>query len=304
MRFDLTDLRLFLHVVEAGSLTAGAGRSHMTLASASQRVRGMENALGTPLLTRHAQGVRPTEAGRTLLHHARVVLQQMERLRGELGEYGQGLKGHVRFMCGTSALTEHLPEVLSRFLAEHPRISVDLEERASPDTVEALRSGLCDIGIVSDAIDSDGLECHPFRRDDLVLVMPRGHALASRRRVHLAEVVDSEFVGLPADSALQQLITGHVRALARHLAYRVRVRNFEAVCRMVEYGIGVGIVPQTAAERCARSMKIARASLADPWAERTLMACVRSSEDLPLNARRMLDYLTAPPPPPADATRK
>ncbi|MEI4600220.1 LysR family transcriptional regulator, partial [Klebsiella pneumoniae] len=91
---------------------------------------------GTPLLTRHAQGVRPTEAGRTLLHHARVVLQQMERLRGELGEYGQGLKGHVRFLCGTSALTEHLPEVLARFLAQHPRVSIDLEERPSPDTVE------------------------------------------------------------------------------------------------------------------------------------------------------------------------
>ena len=303
MRFDLTDLRLFLNVVEAGSLTAGAERSHMTLASASQRVRGMEEALGSPLLTRHAQGVRPTEAGRTLLHHARVVLQQMERLRGELGEYGQGLKGHVRFMCGTSALNEHLPEVLSRFLAQHPRISVDLEERPSPDSVDALRAGLCDIGIVSDAVGTEGLECHPFRRDDLVLVMPRGHALAGRRRVHLAEVADSEFVGLTEDSALQQLVTQHARALGKHLAYRVRVRNFEAVCGMVEHGIGVGIVPQTAAVRCARSMKIARAALADAWAERTLMACVRSSEDLPLNARRMLEHLLAPADAAKDATR-
>ncbi|MEZ2297098.1 LysR substrate-binding domain-containing protein [Variovorax sp. RCC_210] len=294
MRFDLTDLRLFLNVVEAGSLTGGAARSHMTLASASQRVRGMEDALGSALLTRHAQGVRPTEAGRTLLHHARVVLQQMERLRGELGEYGQGLKGHVRFLCGTAALTEHLPEVLARFLAQHPRVSIDLEERASPDTVEALRAGLCDIGIVSDAIDTQGLECHPFRRDDLVLVMPRGHALATRRRVMLADVVDDEFVGLPADSALQQLVTSHARTLARHLSYRVRVRNFEAVCRLVEQGIGVAIVPQTAAARCARTMKIARASLGDAWAERTLMACVRTSEELPLNARRMLEFLIAP----------
>jgi len=116
-------------------------------------------------------------------------------------------------------------------------------------------------------------------------------------------VVDNEFVGLPADSALQQLITQHVRALGKHLAYRVRVRNFEAVCRMVEYGIGVGIVPQTAAERCARSMKIARASLADKWAERTLMACVRSSEELPLNARRMLEHLIAPVEEPARPRR-
>ncbi|MGJ7611612.1 MULTISPECIES: LysR family transcriptional regulator [unclassified Variovorax] len=298
MRFDLTDLRLFLNVAEAGSLTGGAARSHMTLASASQRVRGMEDALGTPLLTRHAQGVRPTEAGRTLLHHARVVLQQMERLRGELGEYGQGLKGHVRLMCGTSALTEHLPEVLARFLAQHPRVSIDLEERPSPDTVEALRAGLCDIGIVSDAIDTQGLECHAFRRDDLVLVMPRGHALAGRRRVTLAEVVevaDIEFVGLPADSALQQLVATQARSLGRHLSYRVRVHNFEAVCRMVEQGIGVGIVPQTAAARCARTMKIARASLAEAWAQRTLLACVRASQALPLNAQRMLQHLLDAP---------
>ncbi len=133
MRFDLTDLRLFLNVVEAGSITAGAERTHMTLASASQRVRGMEDALGSPLLLRHAQGVTPTEAGRTLLHHARVVRQQMEQLQGELGDYGTGLEGHVRVQCNTSAMTEHLPAPLARFLALHPRVSVDLEERASQD---------------------------------------------------------------------------------------------------------------------------------------------------------------------------
>lgn len=296
MRFDLTDLRLFLNVVEAGSLTGGAERSHMTLASASQRVRGMEDALGSPLLTRHAQGVRPTEAGRTLLHHARAVLQQMERLRGELGAYGQGLKGHVRLLCNTSAMTEHLPELLSRFLAQHPRISVDLEERASQDIVDALRAGLCDIGIVSDAINTEGLRQHVFRRDDLVLVMPRGHALAGRRRVALADVVDGEFVGLAAGSPLQAHIAEHARSMGKRLSYRVRVRSFEAVCRMVEQGIGVGIVPLTAAVRCARSMKISRALLVDDWAARHLLACVHGPvEELPLNARRMLQHLLAPP---------
>lgn len=292
MRFDLTDLRLFLNVVEAGSLTAGAGRSHMTLASASQRVRNMEDALGSPLLLRHAQGVTSTEAGRTLLHHARVVLQQMERLRGELGEYGQGLQGHVRLLCNTSAMTEHLPEVLSRFLAQHPRVSVDLEERASQDIVDALRAGLCDIGIVSDAVNCEGLVQQVFRRDDLVLVLPRSHALAGRRRVALADVVDSEFVGLAAGNPLQEHIAQHARSLGKRLNYRVRVSHFEVVCRMVEHGIGVGIVPRTAAARCARSMKIARVTLTDDWAARHLLACARGSiDELPLNARRIFEQL-------------
>ncbi|MEJ8845859.1 LysR family transcriptional regulator [Variovorax rhizosphaerae] len=291
MRFDLTDLRLFLNVVEAGSITAGAERTHMTLASASQRVRGMEADLGSPLLLRHAQGVTPTEAGRTLLHHARVVLQQMERLHGELGDYGAGLQGHVRVQCNTSAMTEHLPEPLARFLALHPRVSVDLEERASQDIVDALHGSLCDIGIVSDAVDVAGLAQFVFRRDDLVLVVPRGHALARRRRVALMDVVDSEFIGLANGNPLQEHIAQHARRMGKRLNYRVRVRSFESVCGMVEQGIGVGIVPLTAAERCAATMNVRRIELTDDWAARNLLACVRQMDGLSPNARRLLQHL-------------
>jgi DNA-binding transcriptional LysR family regulator len=95
MRFDLTDLRLFLHVVEAGSITRGAARMHLAIAAASTRIRDMEATLGTPLLHRRRQGVQPTEAGHTLLHHARVLLQQAERMRGDLAEYADGLRGQV-----------------------------------------------------------------------------------------------------------------------------------------------------------------------------------------------------------------
>lgn len=132
MRFDLTDLRLFLHTAESGSITAGAERAHLTLASASARIRGMEAALGVPLLTRNRRGVETTAAGRTLVHHARVVLQQMERMRGELGEYARGLKGHVRLLSNTAAMTEFLPETLSAFLAQHPEVDIDLEEPGQP----------------------------------------------------------------------------------------------------------------------------------------------------------------------------
>jgi len=115
MRFDLTDLRLFVNVHEAGTITGGADASHMTLASASERIRGMEDDLGVPLLLREHRGVKPTPAGRTLLHHARLMLHQMERMQGELGDYGAGLKGHVRMLCNTAAMSEYLPEILASF---------------------------------------------------------------------------------------------------------------------------------------------------------------------------------------------
>lgn len=296
MRFDLTDLRLFANIVEAGSITGGAAQTHMTLASASQRVLGMEETLGTRLLLRSKQGVQPTEAGRTLVHHARIVLQQMERMRGELGEYGAGLQGHARLLCNTSAMTEHLPEALGAFLAQHPRISVDLEEQGSMDIVDAVRAGRCDIGIVSDAVDVEGLQQFVFRRDDLVLIVPRGHALARRRRVALAEVVDCPFIGLAEGSPLQEHVALHARRLGKRLAYRVRVRSFEAVCRMVAQGIGVGIVPRAAAARSPSSMHIRIIPIAEDWAARHLLACVRQEDALPLYARRMLQHLLAAAP--------
>src|ERR1700740_3091415 len=103
MRFDLSDLRLFLSVVEAGSITHGAERMHLAVAAASTRIRNMEEALGTALLHRERQGVQSTEAGRTLLHHARVLLQQAERMRGELAEYADGLRGQGRVVSESNS---------------------------------------------------------------------------------------------------------------------------------------------------------------------------------------------------------
>jgi len=293
MRFDLTDLRLVLHVQEAGTITAGAARAHMTLASASERIRGMEASLGVPLMTRGRRGVALTPAGLALAHHARVVLQQMERMRGELAEYGKGLKGHVRLLCNTAAISEHLPELLAAFLARHPRVSVDVEERGSHEIADAVRRGLCDIGVVADSADLQGLQTHPFRPDPLVLVVPTGHPLARRRAVPLAQAAHLDFVGLAQGSALQEHIGHHARRAGRVLSYRVRLRSFEAICRMVGQGIGVAVVPKAAAARYGRSAGVRQVALADGWAERELRICVRDEAALPAHAQQMLRHLLA-----------
>src|SRR5271167_1014362 len=179
MRFDLTDLKLFLHVVEAGSITHGAERMHLAVAAASTRIRNMEDALGTKLLHRERLGVQPTPAGRTLVHHARLMLQQAERMRGDLAEYADGLKGQIRLLSNTNALTEFLPEPLSDFLAAHPQVNIDLEERLSDEIVAAVADGTADVGIVAGTVEVAGLEVLPFRVDRFVLVVATNHPLAS-----------------------------------------------------------------------------------------------------------------------------
>lgn len=291
MRFDLTDLRLFLNTAEAASITHGAARTNLALASASARIRGMEEVLGTPLFERQRRGVRPTPAGRALLHHARLVLQQMERLRGELGAYGRGLKARLRLLSNTAALTEFLPEALAGFLAAHPTIDIDLDERPSAEIVPAVAEGLADLGIVADAVDLGELETFPFRTDQLVLIARRDHRFARRRTLAFREALDEDFVGLGAGSALQDYLGAHAARAGQAFKLRVRVSSFDAIARMVEQGVGVAIVPETAARRCAASMAIAAVCLSDAWALRQLTLCVRRFDALSPHAQQLVAHL-------------
>src|SRR5437764_1928541 len=220
MHFDLVDLRLFRHVVEAGSITHGAERAHLALAAASTRIRHMEAALGAPLLTRSRQGVTPTQAGRTLLQHARTILGQAERLREDLGAYAGGLAGQVKVLSNTNAITEFLPETLSSFLARHPNVSIDLEERLSDEIVGLIAEGVGDIGIVAGTVDAGGLTTYPFRSDRCGLVVARAHPLALRQKIAFAEVLDHDFVGLGRASALQRSLPGSAARIGRPLRLR------------------------------------------------------------------------------------
>ncbi len=293
MPFDLADLSLFRHVIEAGSITHGAERGHLALAAASTRIRNMEEALGVVLLRRGRQGVTPTQAGRTLLQHARAILRQAERLHEDLGAYGGGLAGQIRVLSNTNALTEFLPEALSSFLAAHPNVSVDLEERLSDEIVGLIAEGVADLGIVAGTVDAGALETYPFRRDRFVLVVAREHPLAQRAKIGFEEVLAHDFVGLDRASALQRFLAGKAARIGRPLRLRVQLRSFDAVCRLVECNVGIGIVPETTARRVAKTMAIAAVPLTDSWAVRELTICIRDMKELPLYARQLVEHLRA-----------
>jgi molybdate transport repressor ModE-like protein len=293
MRFDLTDLRLFVHIVEAGSITHGAERMHLAIAAASTRIRNMEAVLETPILHRERQGVQPTEAGRTLLHHARILLQQAERMRGDLAQYAEGIKGQIRLLSNTNALTEFLPEPLSDFLASHPQVNIDLEERLSDEIVAAVADGTADVGVVAGTVDFTGLEVLPFRVDRFVLVVATNHPLSAVEQIAFAETLDFDFVGLDRVSALQRFLSEKAERIGRRLRLRVQLRSFDAICRLVECNVGIGVVPATTAERHSKTMSIHRIELSDEWALRKLTICVRRQEDLPVYARELVRHLAA-----------
>jgi DNA-binding transcriptional LysR family regulator len=294
MHFDLVDLRLMVRIAEAFSLTRGAEASHMSLPAASTRVKNLEESMGAKLLYRTSQGVTLTPPGQAFVHHARLVLAQLEHLRGDLQSFAKGIKGHLRVFANTTALGEYLPPVLRRYLASHPDVNIDLRERLSHDIVRAVTDGQTDIGIVAGAVRVDKLESIPYREDTLCLVLSPGHELAAGGApVAFADTLAFEHVGLQDGSAIRAFLRQACDQLSRSLPTRIEVGNFEAACRMVEAGVGVAILPESAARRHAQTMAITTVPLSDDWALRRMQIVVRELAALPAFARDLVDLLVA-----------
>jgi DNA-binding transcriptional LysR family regulator len=289
MQYDLIDLRLFVAIAEAKNLTRGAERVHLAASSASHRMRLLEASIGTPLLLREPRGVSLTRAGEALLRHARQVFAQLEQMHADLTPYAKGVRGHVSLWANTHATHTFLPDSLATFLQRHPQVSISLEEHTSPDVLMAVARGEVEVGVVAGAMEGADVELIPYKADRLVLIAPAEHPLAACKHCPFVQVLEYPFVMLHAGSAIHTFTMNAAAALGRHLEVRIQVRSFEAVCRMVAAGVGIGLVPRSAVSE--RGLPIIE--LEEPWAQRDLKVCVRKRALLSGFAAELVDCLTA-----------
>lgn len=289
MRFDLTDLRLFVSVAEQGSLTRGAQAVNLSLASASERISGMEALLGAELLDRTPRGVKPTAAGEALGRHARLILFQVEQMRGELRSYGRGLKGRVRLLSNTAALIGFLPARLCRFLVDHPDLSVDVAERPSIEIARSVAEGHADLGIATDIADLQALQTVPLTEDRLFALVSAQHRLADQPAVAFADLTGDPFVGV-MDAALETHLAERASRLGLQLAYRTRIGRMRDVAMLVAAGVGVAIASEASVADLGRE-GLAVIPLSDTWAHRRLHLCARDFRALAPPAAVLAQYL-------------
>jgi DNA-binding transcriptional LysR family regulator len=291
MHFDLFDLRLFVFVAEESNLRRGAERACISMAAASTRIKQLEDNIGSKLFYRKPQGVELNPAGEALLHHARLVLQQVDHLKCDLREYASGIKGHVRILANTTSISSALPSALASFLARHPDVNIDLRERLSQEIVIAINEAHADIGIVAGNVDTEGLEVHDFVGDELVVVVPHGHALGAAARVSFVDTLDEHHISLAEGSALASFLPPLARAIGRSLEFRIQVSSFESICMLVAAGVGIGIIPRSSALRHVRTMKLQIVALSDEWARRESKIVNRAHVPLPKLAAELIRHL-------------
>ncbi len=290
---DLHTLKLFVAVCEHRNIARAAEQEAIVGSAVSKRLAQLEDTVGTPLLVRRRHGVAPTPAGETLLEHARDLLASVGRIERDMAAFATGIRGHVRMLVTASVMAESLAEDVAAFLHDpaHRDIQVSMEERVSPEVVRGIREGSASVGICWDAADLQGLETRSYRSDHLAIVAHPSHPVAQQPSVRFADVLEHEFVSMPALSAVQVLLARAAAVEGKTLAHRVFVSNFDAALRVVRANLAISVVPREVAQPFAAATGVRVVPLSDPWAQRRFAICFRDAAQLAPAARLLVQHL-------------
>ena len=290
---DIDSLALFVRAAELRSLTLAAEAVHMSLGSASRRISLLEDRFKTVLFERTPRGVALTAAGASLLPFAKSLLVQMNQMQAEMTAHESGRKGALVVLANTSAMTESLPRELATFSHSHPEIRLSVEERWSAEIVRAIRAAEADVGIVIEGHRMDGLEILPYRTDDLALVLPLSHPLTALSDVAFQDALDYDIVSLEGASSLVGLLREQAMFIGKPVNLHGKVRSFEAVCKMVQAGFGIGVLPFQAADELATGIGLELRRLREPWARRRMLLCARKDRVPSKSLDLLLEHLSS-----------
>jgi DNA-binding transcriptional LysR family regulator len=290
-RIDLTTLRLFLAVCEERNLTRASHREAIAPSAVSKRLHDLEDALQVTLFERHPSGMVLTPPGESLLHYARVTLLNIEKIAVDMAEHARGVRGHVRMLANLSSIVEFLPDDLPDFFRAHELVRLDLQERPSAEVVRGVEEGVAEIGICSADVPTRELRRYSYRRDRLVIVIRSDHPLSRMTNISFADTLDYDHIGLFATSSIYLRSQYTAQQLGKSIRLRVHVPGFDAVCRMVQAGMGVGLIPNRAFEVLSHGMDLSAVELNDDWADRELVLVTRDAAGLSATSQLMLDHL-------------
>ncbi|ANF82928.1 transcriptional regulator [Acinetobacter sp. NCu2D-2] len=280
MRLDFFDLRLFLNIVDTGSLTKGAAQSNISLQAASERIKKLEQQYRVSLFSRHAGGVKLTFAGQIFAEHAQAILQQGQQLQHAMTPFQEGLNSNITLWCNSSAQSEYLPLLLPQYLVNNPNIQINLKEAESNDIIQALSSGTAKLGLISSFFQAKELQTLDFSEDPLVLICPLQHELSQVDSLQLADCLHFPFVGLMQYHSLQQSIEAQAQLLHCDIQYRLRLPNFAAIAQVVANGVGIAIMPKRAAQRLSKHYAFQSIQLMGNWANRKLLLAAKNFDEL------------------------
>lgn len=291
MRLDPISLRVFIAAVEEGTISAAGLRENIAQAAASKRISDLEYVLDTKLIVRTSKGVYPTQAGITLKNMANKVLHELDEIQVHLKDYSEGVRGLVRIVANISVVTQFLPADIKSFMEKYPEVQLQLDEKTSAEIINAVTDNTADIGLFSYVKGHYELDILPYREDRLCLVVPKSHELLSVDDFQFQEALNYEFIALHVGSSINQLVLKVANELGVSVRTKINVTAYDALCLMVESGLGIGVIPLNLAQKYAQIFGIEIIEIKDVWAYRELKICLRDKDSLSPAAKLFVEHL-------------
>lgn len=290
-RVDFMTLKLLLAIAQTGSITRAAQSLHLALGAASTRIRDLEERMGVPLLSRHARGVRFTEAGNTVLHHARAVERELAQMEFEVSDFAAGISGHVRVVANASSIATVLPADLTEFLKTHPRVRIDLEEHTSREIQRIVGDGDAEIGVFAGEILRDSLTVLAYHEDTLVAMVPQDQRWKKERSISVERLLAEDLILLQEGGSIQEWLAEAARTRGLHVRIRVQVKGFDAISQLVAAGLGIAVLPEIVARRFCRLLGLKTLPISGVPTGRTLWVCHGDVRGLSPAAGDLLKFL-------------
>ena len=291
MTIDPKSLRLFVQVMQEGTISAVAEREHIAAAAISRRIADLESELGVALVKRSNRGLQPTDAGQMLISRSHRVLNELESLTMQMNDYRSGARGYIRIHANMSAINEFLPKELKAYLTVNPAVRIDLTQALSSEISQAVANNAADIGLLVVDELQEGVQYLPYHKDKLVIITALDHPLSGRQRITFTETLPFMYIGLTHGSQLNLQLTRAAMAAGQNWQIRFPVQNYGALSLMVEAGLGIGLLPRRVAEAHSKALGIKIIELDEPWADRQMHICIRNYDSLSVSARELVDQI-------------
>jgi len=249
---DLARLQAFIHAAETLSFSEAAKRLHVTQPTISHRINQLEKSLGVELFDRSGGSIRLSEGGRLLLPWAHKLVRQAIEVQEMMASVEEGIAGHIRIACSTTAGKYVLPQLAARFCQRYAGTRVSILACTAPHILPRLLEGEANLAVSSSYnLCGNGFECQEFFRDAITLIVPADHPWAVRDHVEPADLLQEQIIMREATSGTRQVL---LTELAKHdiseddLDVSLELGNAEAIVRTVQAGFGISFVPNLAAD--------------------------------------------------------
>jgi LysR family transcriptional activator of glutamate synthase operon len=286
---ELRQLRYLLALAEERNFTRAAAREHIAQPALSQQIRRLEAELGLALVERTTRRTELTQAGERLVARARHVVAEVDAAENEMLALKGMEAGHLTIGAMHTMGPVDVSLALAIFHERHPGVELTVREHSSEEMAEMLRVDELDLAFLSvtERIESRGLGLQQLLSEELVVVVPVDHRLASRKRLKMSELAEERFISFREGARLRELLVSAGREAGFEPLVKLESNESQRVRRLVARGLGVAVLPRSDAER--PGAEVAVAALVEPALRRDITLAWRAERRHAPAATEFLD---------------